>query len=125
MKRPLIVAEFIPRMVAGLLLAMIGASPAFAEKEAVPPEPAMVSESEASKQWKELQAQEQWVARLKKQIAGETKQLSDMRAALAAAFKLDPKKLESGDYSYNAKTDQFVEKKSVIASPEGAKQSVA
>ena len=90
-------------------------SPALAAEKTRQPDLAQAAESDAAKQWKELQAQEQWVARLQKQIAGETKQLSEMRAKLAADFKLDPKKLENGDYTYDSKTDQFIDKKGVIA----------
>ncbi len=86
-------------------------SSAFAEEKARQPEPAPAAESDAAKQWKELQAQEQWVARLQKQIAGEIKQLSEMRAKLAQDLKLDPKKLENGDYQYDSKSDQFIDKK--------------
>jgi hypothetical protein len=77
--------------------------------------PAPGSESDASKAWKELEAQEQWVARLQKQIAGETQQLAEMRASLAKKFKLDPKRLEAGRYDYDEKKDRFVENKSAVA----------
>jgi hypothetical protein len=66
---------------------------------------------EVLRQWKSVQAQEQWVGRLKKQLDNETKQLSSQRAALAQNFKLDAKKLESGLYVYDEKTGQFSEKK--------------
>jgi hypothetical protein len=92
-----------------------------AEKKALPPPPAAkappaspkpaAGESEAAKRWKSIKAQEEWVARLNKQIKGEANQLSEMRLALADAFKLDPKKLEAGLYDHDEKTDTFVEKK--------------
>ena len=69
--------------------------------------------SEAAQKWKSLKAQEEWVARLKKQIQGETNQLNEMREALAQAFKLDSKKLEMGLYEFDDKSGKFVEKKPV------------
>lgn len=93
-----------------LALALLVLPAAFAEEAASPSLSAPSAESEAEKQWKELQAQEQWVVRLKKQVQGETNQLSEMRARLAQQFKLDLKKLEAGAYTYDSKSDKFVDK---------------
>ena len=71
--------------------------------------PPVTVESDKAKSWKGLQAQEQWVARLKKQITGETKQLSEMRGQVAEKYKLDPKKLDAGHYTYDEKKDVFVD----------------
>ena len=60
----------------------------------------MAVESQAAKEWKEIEGQEHWVARLEKQIAGETRQLADMRAAFAKKHKIDLRKIESGHYKY-------------------------
>jgi hypothetical protein len=79
-------------------------------KAAAPPTAVPVVESEAAKKWKGLKAQEEWVARLQKQIQGETNQLAEMRKSLAEAFKLDPKKIEQGLYELDEKTGAFVEK---------------
>ena len=75
-----------------------------------PAQKAAPVESEKSKDWKGLQAQEQWVARLQKQVSGETKQLGEMRAKLAAKYKLDVKGLEAGDYDYDTEKDVFLER---------------
>ncbi len=81
------------------------------KKEPVPASaPAPVVESEKAKEWKGLQAQEQWVTRLKKQTEGEERQLSEMRASFAEKFKLDPKKFAAGKYTYDEKKDAFVER---------------
>ncbi len=100
------------------LLSVIYCHSSQAAEQAVEPATAPVTtvapvarvESEKAKSWKALQAQEQWVSRLKKQIDGETKQLSEMRAQVAEKFKLDPKKLDSGEYTYDEKKDAFVER---------------
>ena len=68
------------------------------------------TDSEALQKFKAIRNQEQWVANLKKQLGGETSQLNEMRASFAQAFHLDEKKLEKGEYEYNAKTGKFVEK---------------
>ena len=91
---------------------------AYAPAKAAPAAPAAASapapvpggESEKAKDWKGLQAQEQWVARLKKQTDGEVRQLSEMRSRVANKYKLDPKKFDEGDYAYDEKTDAFVER---------------
>lgn len=90
------------------VLVLLGffAFPAAAEEQK-PAAPA----SEASQKWKGLKAQEEWVARLKKQIQGESAQLDEMRASLAQAFKLDVKKLEAGLYDFDEKSGAFLEKK--------------
>ena len=72
--------------------------------------PVVGAESEKAKDWKGLQAQEQWVARLKKQTDGEVRQLSEMRSRVANKYKLDPKIFEIGGYLYDEKTDSFVER---------------
>ena len=102
------------RIFSGLFLFLLSviychSSQAAAESVAQPASPVAVVESEKAKSWKGLQAQEQWVARLKKQIDGETKQLSEMRRQVAEQFKLDPKKFDAGDYTYDEKKDLFVD----------------
>jgi len=78
---------------------------------AVPAPPKVpAAESEKAKDWKGLQAQEQWVTRLKKQIDGEVRQLSEMRERVAGKYKLDPKKFETGGYTYDEENDAFVER---------------
>ncbi len=71
---------------------------------------ASLVESEKARDWKSLQAQEQWVARLKKQIEGESGQLAEMRGQIAQKYKLDPKKFEAAAYTYDEKTDAFIER---------------
>ena len=83
--------------------------------QAADPNTPLVTDSETERQWKELQAQEQWVSRLNKQVQGETKQLAEMRASISQKFKLDAKKLEAGLYTYDEKKDKFVEIKPVLA----------
>ena len=73
------------------------------------PSPA-AADSDSEKDWKSLQAQEQWVTRLKKQIDGEIRQLSEMRGKLAEKYKLDPKKLEAGRYVYDEEKNTFSER---------------
>jgi hypothetical protein len=68
-------------------------------------------ETEEVRLWKALRVQEQWVSKLKKQLAGESNQLTEMRASFAQAFKLDPKKLESGAYELDEKSGKIAEKK--------------
>jgi hypothetical protein len=103
------------RIFAVFIAVLISAGAALAADAEKAPAAAITSapagETEAAKRWKGIKAQEEWVARLKKQIQGETSQLSEMRAALADAFKLDVKKLEAGLYDYDEKTDKFTEKK--------------
>ncbi len=82
-----------------------------AQKVPQPPPAPIPTASEAAQKWKALRAQEEWVARLKKQIQGETNQLNEMRLALAQAFKLDVKKLEEGLYDFDEKNSKFIEKK--------------
>jgi hypothetical protein len=94
-------------VLAGSLMAGIAFAAEIEKKEA-PVLPA--GETESAKRWKGIKAQEEWVARLKKQIQGEANQLTEMRAALADAKKLDVKKLEAGLYDYDEKTDAFTEK---------------
>ena len=92
-------------------------APAAAEPAEITPElnaeletpPAV--ETEAAQRWKSLTAQENWVARLKKQVQGEVNQLNEMRQSLAQAFKLDLKKLEAGFYQLDEKSGTIVEKK--------------
>ena len=84
----------------------VASAPAATQK--TPPAPRV--ESEKSKDWNGLQAQEQWVARLEKQIAGETRQLAEMRAKVAAKYKLDVKGFEAGIYDYDKEKDAFVER---------------
>ena len=90
------------------LSAAVGFSAEENVKAAAAPAPAV--ESEKAKDWKGLQAQEQWVTRLKKQVEGETKQLTEMRSRTAGKYKLDPKKFDEGGYFYDEKTDSFVER---------------
>ena len=71
--------------------------------------PAAPVESEAQKRLKGIQAQEEWVTRLKKQLDGETNQLKEMRRALAESYHLDLSKLEKGTYKYDEKSGKFVE----------------
>ncbi len=69
-----------------------------------------VEEPEAMKKFKAIQNQEQWVAKLQKQLNGETAQLNEMRSSLAQAFSLDVKKLEKDAYEYDMKSGKIVEK---------------
>ena len=79
-----------------------------AEKKAEAPAP--IVESDAAKDLKSLQAQEQWVARLKKQTDGEVRQLSEMRQQIALKYKLDVRKFEAGEYTYDEAKNVFVER---------------
>ena len=79
-----------------------------AEKKAEVPAP--IVESDAAKDLKSLQAQEQWVARLKKQTDGEVRQLSEMRQQIALKYKLDVRKFEAGEYTYDEAKNVFVER---------------
>ncbi len=81
----------------------------FVAKDAAVTAPAQPVDSEASKKLTAIKAQEEWVARLKKQLDGETNQLKEMRKSLAESFHLDPLKLEKGDYKYDEKSGKFVE----------------
>ncbi len=76
----------------------------------VPAAPA-VSVSEAQTKFQAIKTQEQWVAKLTKQLEGEKNQLIEMRTGLSQAFSLDPKKLEAGKYEFDSKAGKIVEKK--------------
>ena len=90
---------------------VLAADKATALKKAdIPVASAPPVESEQAIDWKNLQAQEQWVARLKKQTEGEVRQLSEMRNQFAEKYKLDAKKLDAGAYTYDEKKDAFVER---------------
>lgn len=76
----------------------------------VPAAPA-VNVSEAQTKFQAIKTQEQWVAKLTKQLEGEKNQLIEMRTGLSQAFSLDPKKLEAGKYVYDTKAGKIVEAK--------------
>ncbi len=65
---------------------------------------------EAMKKFEAVQNQELWVAKLQKQLDGEISQLNEMRSSLAQSFGLDVKKLEKGEYYFDAKSGKLVEK---------------
>lgn len=65
---------------------------------------------EALEKFKAIESQVQWVAKLKKQLDGETSQLNEMRSSMAQSFGLDVKKLENDGYKFDPKSGKFVEK---------------
>ena len=89
----------------GKLTAAVPAEPQ-AIKQAPVPAPI---ETEVGRQWKALQAQRQWITRLKKQLQGELQRLTGLQKTLAQNYKLDPKKLEDNHYEFDEKTQKFVE----------------
>lgn len=65
---------------------------------------------EVLEKFKAIESQVQWVAKLKKQLEGETSQLNEMRRSMAQSFGLDVKKLENDGYKFDSKSGKFVEK---------------
>jgi len=74
------------------------------------PAPAQSAVPEALEKFKAIESQVQWVAKLKKQLDGETSQLNEMRRSMAQSFGLDAKKLENDRYKFDARSGKFVEK---------------
>ena len=78
------------------------------KQAAAMPAASSAEEPEALKKFKSIQNQEQWVAKIEKQLAGEKNQLSEMRMSFASSFGLDAKKLEKGEYTFDPKSGKFV-----------------
>jgi hypothetical protein len=66
--------------------------------------------SEAQTRFTAIENQTQWVAKLKKQLDGETSQLNEMRTSLAQAFGLNVEKLEKDGYKFDTRSGKIVEK---------------
>jgi hypothetical protein len=72
--------------------------------------PSVSAEPEALSKFKAIQNQKEWVAKLKKQLEGETSQLQEMMNSMSQSFRLDVKKLENDSYEFDSKSGKFVEK---------------